>query len=91
LLCDPAGRSRSDSAVNDRKAGLVLSDVGANLSDKFINVLKRDTDMHDVALGDRRRFTKIDPEDLIMLRLNKVEERLADFSQADDDDGLLLH
>jgi hypothetical protein len=26
-----------------------------------------------------------------MLRLNKVEERLADFSQADDDDGLLLH
>jgi hypothetical protein len=26
-----------------------------------------------------------------MLRLNKVEERLADFSQADDDDLLLLH
>src|SRR5262245_45920137 len=83
---DSARCSRSNRAIDYRKSGPVLIDILQHLSYE-VAILKWKTNMHHVTLGDRCRLINIYTECAIPA-LHDLQQRLANFAQPYDDNGL---
>ena len=84
---DSARCSRSNSAIDYRKSGPVLIDVLQHLCNE-VAILEWKTNMHYVTFRDRCRLINIYAECAIPA-LHNLQQRLANFAQAHDDNGLI--
>ena len=81
------GRSRSNRAIDYRQSRPVLMNVFYYLPNEGV-ILEWKTNMHHVTLANGRRPIDIHAENVIPA-LQDLQQRLADFTQAHDDNRLV--
>src|SRR5580704_7276222 len=79
---NPAGGSRSNRTIDYRDSRPVTMNVFCYLPDE-LSALKWETNMHNIALGDRRRLIDIYAKGLIPA-LHDLEQRFANLSETND-------